>query len=352
MSAERPTPAAIRQARADNPKMRERDLAAQLGISEAEFVAAWTGQATRRLRVEVATFLNGMEPIGEVMALTRNESAVHEKIGVYDKVVVGEHASMALGENIDLRIFPKVWAHGYAVAKTDEHGAVKHSLQFFDAQGEAVHKVHLRPASKLEAYENLVTSLLHAEQSQTVQVSASVTPIAQAKPASADAEQLRRRWSTMTDVHQFVTILREMKLTRHEAVKLVGEEFAWPVDLDAVPTMMKLSAADRIPIMCFVGSRGCIQIHSGPITNIKPMGPWLNVMDETFHLHLRVDHIRDVWAVRKPATEGHVTSIEAYDAEGRMIIQFFGKRKEGQDELADWRFLMDNLPRVANASAA
>ncbi len=44
-SAARPDAAAIRQARADNPKMRERDLATQLGISEAEFVAAWCGAA-------------------------------------------------------------------------------------------------------------------------------------------------------------------------------------------------------------------------------------------------------------------------------------------------------------------
>ena len=50
---------------------------------------------------------------------------------------------MVLGEHIDLRIFPKVWAHGFAVEKRD--GAdIRRSLQFFDASGEAVHKVHLR----------------------------------------------------------------------------------------------------------------------------------------------------------------------------------------------------------------
>ena len=351
MSAERPTPAAIRQARADNPKMRERDLAAQLGISEAEFVAAWVGEGNQRLRVDVDAFLTGMEALGEVMALTRNESAVHEKIGVYDKVVLGKHASMTLGENIDLRIFPKVWVHGYAVAKDDGDGAVRRSLQFFDAQGDAVHKVHLRPASNVEAYEALVASLVHDEQEQTVQIAATVTPIVQTKP-EADAEVLRQRWSTMTDVHQFVSILRDMKLSRHEAVRLVGEEYAWPIELDSVPSMMKISANEQIPIMCFVGSRGCIQIHSGPITNIKPMGPWINVMDETFHLHLRVDHIREVWAVRKPATEGHVTSIEAYDAEGHLIIQFFGKRKEGATERDDWRNLVEGLPRGPRSTAA
>ncbi|MBX3573126.1 MAG: hemin-degrading factor [Mesorhizobium sp.] len=352
MSADRPTPDAIRQARAENPKLRERDLAGQLGISEAEFVAAWVGEGVRRIRPDVDAFLTGMEALGEVMALTRNESAVHEKIGVYDKVVLGEHAAMTLGAEIDLRIFPKVWAHGYAVAKTDADGTVRRSLQFFDAGGEAVHKVHLRPASNVEAYEGLVAALLHPEQEQTLRVVAPVTSIAPAVNSSVDVEDLRARWSAMTDVHQFASILRDMKLTRQQAVHLVGEDYAWPVDRGSVAAMMRISATEEIPIMCFVGNRGCIQIHSGPVKEIKPMGPWLNVMDETFHLHLRLDHIREVWAVRKPASEGHVTSLEAYDAAGRLIIQFFGKRNEGAFERDDWRGLVETLPRGPRSTAA
>jgi 2-keto-4-pentenoate hydratase/2-oxohepta-3-ene-1,7-dioic acid hydratase in catechol pathway len=46
----------------------------------------------------------------------------------------------------------------------------------------------------------------------------------------------------------------------------------------------------------------------------KPMGPWINILDETFHMHLRTDHIRELWAVRKPTSDGHVTSLEAYEA--------------------------------------
>ena len=54
---------------------------------------------------------------------------------------------------------------------------------------------------------------------------------------------------------------------------------------------------------------------------------------------------RELWAVRKPTKDGHVTSIEAYDANSEMIIQFFGKRHEGEAERDDWRFLAENLPR-------
>ena len=48
----KPAPSQIRKARDDNPKMRERDLAAQLGIAEAEFVAAWVGEGATRDRAQ------------------------------------------------------------------------------------------------------------------------------------------------------------------------------------------------------------------------------------------------------------------------------------------------------------
>ncbi|UVK36512.1 hemin-degrading factor [Mesorhizobium sp. AR10] len=346
----RPSPHEIRRARTDNPKARERDLAAQLGISEAELVAAHCGDGVVRVEPRVNDLLTGLEAVGEVMALTRNESAVHEKIGVYDKVVTGNHNAMVLGENIDLRIFPKIWAHGFAVEKRDG-GDIRRSLQFFDAAGEAVHKVHLRPASNLYAYQKLVAGLESSNQEPIVAIS-EVEGEAEIADAPASVDDLRDRWSRLTDVHQFFGMLKTLKLSRRQAVRMVGQDFAWLLDNDAVTAMFHHAAAGDLPIMCFVGNRGCIQIHSGRVKSIKPMGPWINVLDETFHLHLRTDHIHEVWAVRKPTKDGHVTSLEAYGVDGKMIIQFFGKRHEGEGERDDWRFLAENLPRIPNPTAA
>ena len=47
-----------------------------------------------------------------------------------------------------------------------------------------------------------------------------------------------------------------------------------------------------------------------------------------------------------------MTSIEAYDSEQRMIIQFFGKRKEGQGERDDWRLIATTCPCCPRSSAA
>lgn len=353
--ASRMAPEAIRRARSEHPQMRERDLAKKLGISECEFVAAFVGEGVTSISAEINTLLPEFASLGEVMALTRNESAVHEKIGVYENVHPGAHASVVLAGGIDLRIFPSKWAFGFAVEKAGESD-VRRSLQFFDAAGDAVHKIHLRPKSDLNAYLALVERFRLADQSAHL---GEISPRVQKADAAGNISlddarraELRSRWEAMTDVHQFFGILRKLELNRLQALEMIGDDLAWRVNADTIPFLLEQSIREAIPIMCFVGNHGCIQIHSGPVANIKPMGPWINIMDPGFHLHLRLDHIASVWAVRKPTSDGHVTSVEVYDGNNEMIIQFFGERGEGRSELRQWRALVGGLPRIPNSNAA
>lgn len=345
------TPEQIREARESNPKTRERDFARAVGVSEAQFVAAWCGKDVTRITVDMDRIFNGLVAVGEVMSLTRNESAVHEKIGVFDNFYSGKHASMMLGSQIDTRMFPRHYAHAFMVEKSAAKKDVKRSLQFFDSTGTAVQKIHLRPNSNLKAWHQLLDPMISQDQSQ--HVNCDPLPVVDfcEEPQSV-AEDLRKHWEAMTDTHQLVFIIRNLKLSRHQAVQVIGDDLAWQVDNSSVEAMMRHAANEKMPIMCFVGSRGCIQIHSGTIKNIHPMGTWLNVMDPTFHLHLRADQIAQSWIVRKPADRGHVTSMECYDSQGNLIIQFSGKRVEGTNENPNWRFIVENLPRTNQTEAA
>ncbi|RAZ71759.1 hemin-degrading factor [Mesorhizobium atlanticum] len=346
------SPQEIRRVRADNRQIREHELAARLGISEAELVAAHCSFGVVRIEPRVNDLLRGLEAVGQVMALTRNESAAHEKIGVYDKVVTGNKHALVLGDDIDLRIFPEVWAHGFAVEKRNGND-ISRSLQFFDDAGKATHKVQLGPASDLGPYQKLVTELKSSNQEPIVAIKPSKTEYDPEVPdQTAKTEELRECWSELTDVHQFFNLLKALKLSRRQAVRMVGEDYAWPLDKHSIGAMLQQAAEDEMPIMCFVGNRGCIQIHSGPIKSVKTIGLWTNVLDETFQLHLATHHLREVWAVRKPTKDGHVTSLEAYGADGKMIIQFFGKRHEGEGERKDWRCLAESLPRIRGSTAA
>lgn len=346
----RPTPADIRAFSAENPKMRERDMAGRLGVSEAALVAAEVGISATRIDADANRFLSRVESLGEVMALSRNESAVHEKIGTYENIKSGKQAAIVLGENIDLRIFPTRWVHAFAVTKADAEQR-RLSLQFFDKAGDAVHKVHLRPDSNLDAYHAVVAELRLADQSQDFIEDRSGYDNGEID-GDVSQEELRDHWSRMTDTHEFFGMLKKLKIGRQAAIRSVGEDYAWKLGSAAVAEMMHASAREGLPIMCFVANSGIVQIHSGPISNVQTMGPWINIMDPTFHLHLRQDQIAETWAVRKPTKDGHVTSLEAYDAKGDMIIQFFGKRKEGFDERRDWRAIVENLAKAdANVAA-
>src|SRR3546814_14136648 len=75
-----------------------------------------------------------MPQLGTVMVLTRNESAVHEKVGRFDKVSTFQGMGLVLNRDVDLRIFFSRWHFGFAVTET-AHGAPRHSLQFFDRDG-------------------------------------------------------------------------------------------------------------------------------------------------------------------------------------------------------------------------
>jgi putative hemin transport protein len=95
--------------------------------------------------------------------------------------------------------------------------------------------------------------------------------------------------------------------------------------------------------MVFVGNHGCLQVHTGPVSNIKRMEGWINVMDHDFNLHLRREGLVETWVVQEPCETGRVHSLEIYDARGGLVVQFFGKRKPGLTELEEWTRLVQEL---------
>ncbi|MGP6087531.1 hemin-degrading factor [Antarctobacter jejuensis] len=346
-----PSPEEIRAAQADNPKARARDLAVQLGISEAQLIAARVGQGVTRIAAHPDGIMSAAEGLGEVMALTRVEGCVHEKVGRYANYHSGQHASMVLNEEIDLRIFPSHWVHSYAVEVAGDAGvAPRRSLQVFDAAGDAIHKIHLRDASNHDAWAQVVGDLALEDQSQG-QTVAERTPTEPPKPRTDKRDVLREEWSRLTDTHQFLRLCAKLRMNRLGAYRIAGAPFVRALKPEAANAMLQAVQESGIEVMIFVGNRGCIQIHSGPVQTLRPMGPWQNVMDPGFNLHLRLDKVAEVWAVEKPTQRGPAVSVEAFDAEGGIIFQVFGVGKAGRDSRPAWGRIVEALPALEEVTA-
>ena len=281
--------------RGEQPTLRIRDAATTLGVSEAELVALGAlqdaGSTTATpLAADWRSILSEMPSVGRVMCLTRNEHCVHERHGRFEDVQVTGPHGLVLGPDIDLRLFLGSWKHGFAVREPQKLGnqqGERLSLQFFDGAGEAVHKIYATDDTDRSAFDALIA--------------------------------------------------------RHRA--------AAPAELTVTPralrSAMEAASTDGTPIMIFVGSGGCIQIHSGPINRLVEVHGWFNVLDPAFNLHLREAGVARVFSVRKPTDDGVVTSIEAFCNRDRNILLMFGARKPGKPELEPWRSIVSRIEKQA-----
>lgn len=330
-----------------------RDLADDLATTEAQLVAAGCGPdgTVTRLKPEWAALLNGLPAVGEVMVLTRNDHAVHEKVGVFGNISLGAHAGLVLNGAIDLRLFHGAWASAFAVSTTSRHGP-RRSIQIFDRHGEAVLKIHRREATDAAAFEALIASLTAEDQSPLLSVEPPKARTADRPDDAVELDTLRQGWRDLRDVHHFRALLDKAGAGRLQALRLIGQEFAEEVETSALRQVIGSAATAALPIMVFVGNRGCVQIHSGPVERIVARDPWINIMDPGFTLHLREDAIASAWVVRKPQSTGTVTALELYDARGEVIAILYGVRPEQDAEREDWRALLAGLPRRGAAAVA
>jgi putative hemin transport protein len=309
--------------------LRARDAAARLGTTEAALVACGAIGPATPLRPDWPALVGALPRAGRVMALTRNEHCVHERHGAYLDVSSGPGHILVLGPDIDLRLFPARWAHAYAV------GGARPSIQVFDRDGVAVHKVFATGETDRDGWAGILADLA-APGGPPPPAAPGAAP-ATAEERAVDGGALREAWLGLRDTHDFFPMLRKHKATRRQAFHLAGEDLALRLDPGAGAAALRLAASAGVPVMVFVGNRGAIQIHTGPVRRLRDTPGWFNVLDPDFNLHLREAGVAAAWRVVKPTEDGAVTSIELLDAAGEVVAMLFGARKPGVAEREEWR---------------
>ncbi len=314
------------------PRLRARDAAARLGVSEAELLDATGGGI--RLEPRWEELVRACEKLGRVMVLARNDWAVIEKEGPVGNVRFFGAVGQVVGDEIDLRLFTGSWASAFASTVETPKGD-RRSLQVFDAQGTAVVKIYLLAESSVEGYDALVEALRAAD-GAPLSVDPPKAPREEQPDAAVDRAGLLAGWRGLTDTHDFFRLLARFGVTRTQALRLAEADLARPVKVENLRTTLEWAVAGGHEIMVFVGNPGIVGIHTGPVQRIADTPGWLNVLDPGFNLHVRTAGLASAWAVTKPTSDGPVHSLEIYDAAGGTVVQLFGKRKPGRPELPAW----------------
>jgi len=351
--------------RTEQPKLQIRDAARVLKVSEAELVATGIGKTAVLLKHDdnaARGIMRRALDFGKVLALTRNENGVLERTGVAMRLEQDDDAPSQdperearrrniaggyLGGEIDLRFNFANWKHAFAVVQPGRDGQLSRSLQFFDAQGNAVHKLYLKNDAAVNVFDKLVVDFRAPDQHQPLAIVAAPAKPAEKPDSAVDVKEFQLAWTEMTDVHQFNRLVAEFGLTREQAMRLAPAGAVQRLSPQAVRSLLDEAAKQKLAIMAFLGNTGVTQIFSGAIakTAASPGGAgdtWYNVLDPDFNLHVRDSALKSGYVVQRAG----VTSVEFFDKEGELVVTFFGVRERAKPQPQAWVELTRGLPKA------
>ena len=307
---------------ADHPHLRPRDAASSLGVSEAELVATGCGDNAIRLRPDWPALIDAVGGLGPVMALTRNDVVVHEKTGLYERLRLCGDLLLVSGHNIELCLLTGRWHSGYAVTEPSRIGP-RQSLQFFDAEGEAVHKIYLTEHSDAARYRRLVATFAAADQAPTVE------PATITRPADID-------WAATDRLPELWHRLSRPLAGRLQTVGFIsGQQFR---------ELMQQLARLAMPQQILVPSPGALQLHTGPVQNLRITDPWFNVLDQGFNLHLNEKGVAETAIVHLGHGRHTLRGLQLRDRLGYTAATVFGAYDPVDGESLLWREFIDALP--------
>lgn len=351
--------------RTEQPKLQIRDAARALNVSEAELLATNIGQTVTLLKYDdhaAREIMRRALDFGKVLALTRNENGVLERTGVAMRVAQDTAAAATaagaddperearlrniaggyLGGEIDLRFNFANWKHAFAVVQPGRDGQISRSLQFFDANGTAAHKLYLKNEAAAGVFDKLVADFRAADQNAALKVLPLAPKAAEKADSAVDVKEFQLAWKEMTDVHQFNRLLGEFGIAREQALRLAPEGVVTRVTPLAMRQLLDESARQKLPIMAFLGNGSVTQIFSGVITKTAASGEWYNVLDPDFNLHLRESAFKSGYVVQRAG----VTSVEFFDKNGELVVTFFGVRERAKPQPQAWLDLTRSLPKA------
>jgi putative hemin transport protein len=351
--------------RTEQPKMALRDAAAKLNVSEAELLAAnGIGKTVTRLQegenVPREIMRRALD-LGKVMALTRNDNGVLERTGVATKMKPQEEvtgldpdkekereqrmrniAGGYLGGEIDLRFTFKNWKYAFAVAQPGKDGVVSRSLQFFDASGNAAHKLYVKSDAGVAVFDKIVADFRNPSQSAELKVAAAPAKPAEKADSKVDVKEFQLAWNELSDVHQFNRLVAEFGMSREQALRLGPADKVQRIAPLAVRQLLEQAAKQQVEIMAFLGNDATVQIYSGKISKVQETGGYFNVLDPEFNLHLRDTAFSNGYVIKRAG----VTSVEFFDKNGELVVSFFGVRERNKPQPQTWIDLTAALPKA------
>ncbi len=275
-------------------KIRIRDAAKKIGVSESELLVTKINDEVEYLLIDNFNnfFISLFENVNSLMFLIRNDFSVHEKTVNSDDLKIFKHGFTNSSENnfplinIDFSDF----AHCFYESKIHA-GRKLCSLQIFDCFGDSVIKIYNRDDEDMN-FEKSCKNYITLYKNQVENISKS---------------KIHQNLDYINSVNRY---FMDSKLSLKEQ----------KISNDFLRKVFDLVSKNNFPIQIHVIGNNCIQYHRDIIKNIKIFGPWFNVMDKKFNLHLMDENIETTKLIEFSKDDKKYYSLEFFDDKGNHLL--------------------------------
>lgn len=273
-----------------NSKLRIRDISNKLNVSEAELLSLSVNDSVSFLSIndfnQFFTYL--LSNIDKVMFLIRSEFVVHEKIiNPFQYKIINDSIINKKNNSLLIKFNSETFKYSFFEIKRHNNRNLK-SFQFFDYYGTSILKIYLKGKKDVE-FENLANQY-KIEYKYQIQ-----------KDFTSDKYiQFKNKHSDKMPPHS------DFKLTLRQLLNDIAKK--------------------SIPVNIYAFGIECMQCHSDIIKNIVDYGPWLNIMDKNFNIHVLENKI----SFSKSGIRDDNNCIDFYDTNNNLVLSVSGKK--GQNE--------------------
>ena len=243
----------------DNPKVRIRDAAYQMKVSEAELLSTEINETVSCLLIEDMTaFIKDVLKADKIMLLIRSDYVVHEKTIKTKNIRLEENQIIDLDKNdcsiLDFNI--DAFEYVFFQKKMHSNRELK-SFQFFDKAGMAILKIYLK-GKDLGFFDEIdlkYKKTYNYEMQSDLDIN------------NSNLLDSKIKINLPFDTINSKTTCRDISV---KSLRLILE-----------------NASDmKTPIQIHALGLGTIQYHRNTVRNIVDYGPWVNVIDQKFNLHV------------------------------------------------------------------
>ena len=278
----------------DNKKVRIKDAAEILSTNEAALLSTEIGEKIYFLKISnFEDFFIQLSNIDKVMFLIRSQYVVHETTinpsqikYLNNKLIINNQPDYTLID-YDIKSFK------YVFYEQKKHsGRTLKSFQFFNQFGTAVLKIYLRGKKNLEF--NQIAETFCTDYAYELQEEISSKPL----------------------IRQF----SEFYYSEYG----IDNNFINKTDYEKnfLRKLLELLTDNKIPTRIHAFGENIFQQYSGKIKKLIDFGPWVNIMDKNFNLHVLEEKIIRTTVSHLISNENELLTISFVDDNNYKVLEF------------------------------